>query len=180
VLAARLGRLAMGIRGLVVLGLALMLAVPLTVLWGPETLLRELLSGQTASVLAQLPEQLGLPLRARVVGAQLPALAAAALALWQLFCLFGRYRQGDVFSPAALQHLRRFAWSLVALAAAEPLSRMLASVALTLDNPPGQRLLALSLGSYDYALLLVALVFVAIARVMAEAARVADEHAQFV
>ena len=69
---------------------------------------------------------------------------------------------------------------MVALAVLEPLSRTLASVALTLDRPPGHRVLMLTLGTHDYALLMCALVFVAVARVMAEAARLAEENEGFV
>lgn len=179
-LAHRLRRLAFFIRSLLALGISLMLCMPLLVLWGPDDWLRDLLGGQTSSVLAQVPQDIGMPLRWRLVGAQLPALTAALLAQFWLWRLFGRYRLGDVFSLEALGHLRRFAWSLALLPVAEPLSRTLGALAITLDSPPGQRMLVISFGSYEYALMLVALVFVAIARVMAEAARVAEENAQFV
>ena len=51
---------------------------------------------------------------------------------------------------------------------------------VSLDNAPGQRQLVVTLGSHDYALLMCALVFVAVARVMAEAGRLAAENEGFV
>ena len=56
----------------------------------------------------------------------------------------------------------------------------LASVAVSLDNGPGRRMLVVQLGSQDYALLMCALVFVALGRVMGEAARLARENEGFV
>lgn len=105
---------------------------------------------------------------------------AALVALWQLWQLFGAYRLGDVFGPLPLASLRRFGWAMTALAAAQPLSTTLASMAVSWDNPPGQRMVALMLGSNDYALLMSALVFVALGRVMTEAARQAREIEAFV
>ena len=70
--------------------------------------------------------------------------------------------------------------AMVVLAVVQPLSQALMSVAISWDNPPGQRVLNIAISSNDYALVLGALVFVAIARVMTEAARAAEENEGFV
>ena len=120
--------------------------------------------------------------RAQALGGALLALAVgvALFALWQLWQLFGDYAQGRVFSRAALGRLRRFAFGVVALGALAPLVRALMVMVLTLGNPPGQRLLTLGLSSDDFLSLLVGLVLVAIAAVMGEAVRLAEDHAGFV
>ena len=118
--------------------------------------------------------------RGRLSAVTLLPVACALGALWQLWSLFGAYRQGDVFGARPVGHLRHFGWAMVGLAVTEPVSSALASVAISLDNPPGQRQLVVSIGTYDYALLMCALVFVAVARVMAEAARLAQENEGFV
>jgi cell division protein FtsX len=69
---------------------------------------------------------------------------------------------------------------VVGLALAQVLGRALMSVALTLDNAPGQRVLSLSFGSDDFVLLLLGAVLVAVARVMVVAARAAEENRAFV
>ena len=61
-----------------------------------------------------------------------------------------------------------------------PVMRSVMSVVFTLSNPPGQRMLALSLSWSDYLAVLLAVVLIAIATVMAEAVRVAEENEGFV
>ena len=56
----------------------------------------------------------------------------------------------------------------------------LALLALALANPPGERQLALTLSSEHYLCLLFGLMLLAIAAVMREAVRVADENAEFI
>lgn len=118
--------------------------------------------------------------RWRLVGVVAAQMALAGIVLWQLWRLFGRYRQGDVFGPQALRHMRGLGWSMVGLALSQSLLRALMSVAISWGNPPGKRMLQLTVGSNDYALLLLALVLVALGRVMAEAARVAEENEGFI
>ena len=110
----------------------------------------------------------------------LPGVALGMYALWQLWCLFGEYSEGRVFGRAAQQCLRRFAWGTLLLALATPFLRALMGVALTLGNPPGQRLLALGLSWDDYVSILSGAVLLAVARVMSEAVRLAGENDSFV
>lgn len=176
-LAMRLRRLALGVRALVLAGGAVTLALPLVFLLAPDDTMRPLMGDALMNL---RHGELTAAARWSLLASQAPVLALVVAVLWQLWRLFGCYRQGQVFSATALHHLQRFGWGMVLLAVAEPLSRTAASVVLTLDNPPGQRMLVVTLGSHDYTLGLLALVFVAIARVMAEAARAAEENAQFV
>jgi len=180
-LAARLAGLARGVRGLALLAAPLLLAIPPLLLWAPEVLL-DLGLGQTSGLsLMHLSQQpLGSAGRARMAAASLPPVLLGLALLWQLWSLFGEYLRGAVFSPRALACLRRFGALLLALSVAQPLSQTLMSVAVSWDNPPGQRVVMLTLSSNDYALVLGALVFMAIARVMTEAARVAEENEGFV
>jgi hypothetical protein len=104
----------------------------------------------------------------------------ALFMLWQLWRLFGAYRRGEVFSRPALQHLRRFSIGVLLLAALEPLTRTACILAVTIGNPPGQRQLVIGLSSDDYERVLIGAVLLAIASVMAEAVRVAEDHAGFV
>jgi hypothetical protein len=179
-LAGRLRRLSTGVLALVALGAAALAALPLLLAYAPDSWLNIWLGNEGANQLQFLQGDLTFAVRLRMAGVTLLPVAISLSLLWQLWCLFGQYRRGVVFSRPALGHLRHFGWLMVALAVVEPLSRALMSVAISLDNPPGQRMLVLTLGSYDYALLLLSLVLVAIARVMAEAARVAEENEQFI
>lgn len=180
-LARRLKNLSRAVQGLSLLAMPVLVAVPVLLLLSPETLLslgRDPVAGTNLLHLAHGP--LTLAMRTRMAAVSGLTVATGLWLLWHLWRLFGEYRQGAVFSPRALASLRRFAWGMLALALVQPLSGALMSVAVSWDNPPGQRLVMVALSSNDYALLLGALVFLAIARVMTEAARVAEENEGFV
>ncbi|HEX2010954.1 MAG TPA: DUF2975 domain-containing protein [Roseateles sp.] len=104
----------------------------------------------------------------------------ALLALWQLWSLFGCYARGELLTLRPAGHLRRLGLALIGLAAALPLGHTLTVLALTWGNPPGQRVLWFGLSSQHYLSLLFGLVLLALATVLAEAARVAREHSEFV
>ena len=104
----------------------------------------------------------------------------ALLALQRLWRLFGEYAQARVFSQRALLDLRGFARCVLTLAFVSPLYGALLSVIVTFDRKPGTRELNLQFASGDFALLLIGAVLLAIASVMAEAARVAEDNAGFV
>lgn len=180
-LAQRLSTLSRVVRGLSLLAVPVLAVIPVLLLLNPQMLFT-LGVGQTAGMnLAHLAQgELTLATRSRMAGSVLPQVTVGLMLLWQLWHLFGEYQRGTVFSARALQCLNRFAWWLLALALAQPLSQALMSVAISWDNPPGQRVLLVTLSSNDYALMLGALVFIAIARVMSEAARVAEENEGFV
>lgn len=101
-------------------------------------------------------------------------------ALHQLWQLFGEYALGNVFSRRALEGLRGFARCALATAFAEPIYGGVLSVIVTSDRKPGTRELNLAFTSNDYTMLLIGAVLLAIASVMAEAARVAEDNAGFV
>ncbi len=115
------------------------------------------------------------------------ALACAAVplavAVWGLLTLrhlFERFAAGDVFSPATGKTLRAlslsvFAAVISAFAAEGPISYFLLRA-----NPAHGGSFALSIGLEDIAALFAATVVAVVARVMAEATRVADENASFV
>lgn len=176
-LPAGLQRIARWVRGLTLLGgLALLVLPPW--LWLSDGWL----ASQAAEATAAAGGRFTLDARARwaMVAVALPALLLAARTLWQLWALFGEYLDGRVFSPTALRHLNGVARCLLGLALLAPLLRAGMVLALTWGNPPGQRQLVLSLSSQDYVNLLLAGVFSAMALVMAHAAALADENAQFV
>jgi hypothetical protein len=101
-------------------------------------------------------------------------------ALLQVWHLFGDYARGAIFTARATARLRRLAWSVIGVALAQLLARTGLGLVLTMNNPPGQRALVVSLSSHDYILLLFGLLLLAIAWVMVEATRLARENEEFV
>ncbi|HNK20019.1 MAG TPA: DUF2975 domain-containing protein [Piscinibacter sp.] len=170
-----LGRLVLVVRVLCLLGVVTLIGVPLW-FWSSADNVRGF-GPQLAAIGQVLIDE-----RAMRLGALATVLPVSVglFALWQLWRLFAEYSVGRVFSRAALGHLRRFAWTLLAAALLAPVMRSVMSVVFTLSNPPGQRMLALSLSWSDYLAVLLAVVLIAIATVMAEAVRVAEENEGFV
>ncbi|MGD0190301.1 MAG: DUF2975 domain-containing protein [Rhizomicrobium sp.] len=111
------------------------------------------------------------------------AIVPTAIAVWGLLALarlFRLFSAGDVFSPDALAALSRITaalfWNVIAAFITEaPITYCLSQADL-----PGHRFISLGIGSDDVQLLFLAGVAFVIARVMAEARRVADENAAFV
>lgn len=101
-------------------------------------------------------------------------------ALTQMRDLFARYRRAEILSPACGRAIRRTGLALTGLAIWQTLALPLQIGLLTLDNPPGGRLLTLHLTGETLWLLLAGGLLVTIGWVMAEAARVAEDNAGFI
>jgi len=124
--------------------------------------------------------QLDLGSRLWGLGASMVPTSVSLYALWQMWALFGCFAQGELLARRPARHLRRLGLGLCALAAAQPLGHTLGILALTWGNPKGERQLWVGLSSDHYLSLLFGLLLLALAQVLAEAARVADENAEFV
>jgi hypothetical protein len=100
--------------------------------------------------------------------------------LWQVRALFLNFADGQVFTLASARRLRDFAGAVLAQAILGPITATALSIALTLNNPPGGRQLVIAPSVHDYLALIVGGVLLAVAWVMVEATRIADENASFV
>jgi len=106
--------------------------------------------------------------------------AIGVFGMVQVWFLFGEYAQGRIFTGIASKRLRRLAWSLIGAAATQIIARTLHGLVLTMDNPPGKKLLILSISSNDYSFLIFGVLLLGIAWVMVEATRLAQENAEFI
>lgn len=140
---------------------------------------------------ADLAAQWGLPQGAirgpvlawqRVAGALVAAVPLALLlaGVWQAQRCFDRFAQGKVFTWAAFVLLRRFAGFVAAAALAAMVAGALLSVLLTVYNPAGQKLLALSVSSSHVFTVFFAGVVWLMADVIRQGRSIADENRQFV
>lgn len=102
------------------------------------------------------------------------------LALWQAMKLFGLYRTGQIFVPAAPAILVRLGYLALAAAAAGVVARTLVVLFLTLGNPPGQRQIVVGIGTEEILSLIVGLLVCAFSLVVEEAQRFADENKGFI
>ena len=132
--------------------------------------------------LGQAGLDLSLSPRRLIAGAAITAVPVGVLlfGLWQVRALFLNFAIGHVFTLASARLLRDFAGSVLAQAILGPISSTALMLAFTLNNPPGKSQLVISLSTHDYLALIVGGVLLAVAWVMVEATRIADENASFV
>jgi Protein of unknown function (DUF2975) len=127
-----------------------------------------------------LSSKIPLALRLEALACEAVPLGFTVWAMWSLYRLFASYAQGRVFSPEPLRYLNNVASALFLGVLAEFVMQAPISYLLTWYLGPHHREISLSFGSNDAAWLFIAGTVLAIARVMAEARRVADENAAFV
>lgn len=167
--------LCLAVRGLVLLGALLLASFVAWLVGDPTQALAPLLAGLGLGGLA-----VDGALRWRALAVMLPLLALGAVALWQLWRLFGLLLDGRALTVATQRRLQRFAAATCALALLSPLAGTALVLVMTLDRPPGQRQLVIAISSDQYLAALLAIVLLVLARVMADAVRAAEENAGFV
>jgi len=102
------------------------------------------------------------------------------LAMLRLGSLFRAFGDGRILVEENAAGLLRVGWLLACFGAATPIIRSLQSVALTFDNPAGQKQLAVTLDPGIFAALAAAAALIAFGHVLREAIRLADENQSFV
>lgn len=101
-------------------------------------------------------------------------------ALHQAYELFDSSRLGKVFTDDAPVRLRRIGLCMIALSVLRPITGALLGLALTATSPSGQHILSIGVSIDDYMIALFGGLILAIAHVMVEAARLADDHRQII
>ncbi len=126
------------------------------------------------------PIALDLPARLMAMAASSAGFVALAMALWSARRLFLRFASGAVFEAGTGVLLRRVGILLVVYAGLTPIIRTLVTTVVTLHNPPGGQVFAISLSSDEMLLALIGALIVMIGAVMADAARLADDNREIV
>ncbi|MFN3232915.1 MAG: DUF2975 domain-containing protein [Alphaproteobacteria bacterium] len=118
----------------------------------------------------------------KLLGFLISMIPAGALlyGLWRLQDAFSRFAAGEFFSRETIRCIRTFALMVLLQALLRPIASSMLSVLLTLQNPPGEKALAIRFGSGELEMLFVGGLFFAVAHLMAEGRRIADENAQIV
>lgn len=152
------------------------LPILIVVLW--LTLDLESLGHQVPAVYAYGP--LTPTERAVAIALTVAPLSVALFAVWNLRRLFSLYATGRIFTRENVRCFRNMGWALIVIVPVEVVYRAALSVALSMDNPPGERFFAIELSSNNLGILLIGAVVLVVSWVMAEAVRVQEENAQIV
>ncbi|MEO3691253.1 hypothetical protein [Roseateles paludis] len=171
----RIRRLAFWVRLMCVVGALAVVFLPF-VFWA-----------QADWVAQVLRDEWRLPLVQMDLASRLGGLAASLIpagfivyVCWHMWALFGCFAEGELLARTPAEHLRRLGLGLTLLAAAQPISQTLVVLAVTLGNPPGERRLWFGLSSTHYLVLLFGLLLLALAQVLLEGSRVAEENREFI
>jgi len=113
------------------------------------------------------------------------ALAAIAFTLlmiagWNIRQVFNRFQQMEFFSPKTLANVIAFGTWLIAFAVFDLISDPLGSFILTLDLPPGERQVDITLDGGEIFFLVLGALMLLFGWILREAALIADENRQFV
>ena len=174
---ARVRRLSWWVRLFCLLGAAALVVAP-ALLWSQPEWLESVARTSWVNNSVQLQLDAG----SRFWGWLSSCVPSAVLlfALWQIWSLFGYYRRAEIFAGGPAIHLKRLGAALMVNAVAQPLSTTLAVLALTMGNPAGARQLVVGLSFEHFTSFGFGLAILVIGIVMQEAARVAQENAEFV
>lgn len=107
-------------------------------------------------------------------------LSVSLLALYNLQRLFALYAKGKFFERENVRCFRNMGWALVVVVPLDILFNSALSVLLSLDQPAGERMLAVSLSSDDLGIAIIGAVIIIVSWVMAEAADLSQDNAQIV
>ena len=128
-----------------------------------------------------LPPDMSVPVEAQLLSAliNLTRLAIGLYGLLHLRRTFLEGAQGRYFSAGAVSSFRTFAWASLIYGIAAPIERTLVILAMTLGNPPGERMLSIGISTDHLLALFVGLLFVAVAHMFREGQRLAEENEEF-
>lgn len=94
--------------------------------------------------------------------------------------LFRLYEHGLIFTEQHVRYFRSLGRTLIVWVGCDVVRNSLLSMVLTLDKPPGQRVITVGLGSADFAAIFVGIVVLIISWVMDEGRKIQEEQALIV
>lgn len=118
-----------------------------------------------------------LPVNSRIIAllGSMPAIVILVLALIGLKRLFSLYEQGIYFQSENVVLFRLLAKLAFCSVVADVINKTVLELARTINNPPGQRLLSISLSSDHLKLMIVAVIIMIIGMVIDEGRKIQDE-----
>ncbi|ACL06561.1 conserved hypothetical protein [Desulfatibacillum aliphaticivorans] len=127
---------------------------------------------------AGVPFQPPVPGWSRLLGfaASLPALCVDLYVLNRLRMLFGLYAQGIIFGAGNVRCIRVLGIALLVKQALNPVVQAMTSVALTLPNPPGQRVLQVGFSDANFTALIIGVMVIVVAWIMDEGRKIQEEQ----
>ena len=129
--------------------------------------------------LNSLPLQLPLPLSARffAMAASALPLAVDMVIVYLLIKLFNLYARGKIFTANNVRLIRWIGYTILIGQAISPVHQALLTLALTISNPPGQRMISIGLDNQNLFAIVSAVIIILVAWIMDEGRRLQEEQA---
>ncbi len=109
----------------------------------------------------------------------LAALAVSSILMWGFYVLiklFSLYEKGVIFSRGNVECYRKLGYIIIISMIAGIIHNSAMSVIISLHNPPGQRVVTLSLSSADIAMCIIGMIVVLISWIMDAGKEMMDEQ----
>lgn len=105
----------------------------------------------------------------------LPLLAIEFI-LYCLIRLFRLYEQGEIFTLANVNYIRKIGYALLLLQIIRPIAEGFVTLIVSWGNPPGHRIASINLTSLDLSLIITAFLIILISWIMSEGCRLREEQ----
>lgn len=102
--------------------------------------------------------------------------ALEMLILYFLIKLFRLYERGEIFTSQNVKYIRNIGYTLLVKVLINPFYQIAISLAMTINNPHGQRTAFASFGSTDIAIIITALLIILVSWIMAEGCKLREEQ----
>lgn len=99
----------------------------------------------------------------------------ASLTFFWLRSLFHHFQKMEIFTADSVRCISNVGWTLLIAQICTPFTEALMTLVLTFSNPPGHRLIAISLGPIGLGFVAIAIVILLISWVMEEGRRLKEE-----
>jgi hypothetical protein len=129
--------------------------------------------------LTSLPLQLPLSLSTRLfaMAASVLPLAINMVVVYLLIRLFRLYARGSIFTADNVRFIRWIGYMILIGQAISPVYQALLSLALTVGNPPGQRMISIGADNQNLFAIVSAVIIILVAWIMDEGRRLQEEQA---
>lgn len=100
----------------------------------------------------------------------------AMFGFYHLVKLFKLYEKGQIFTQENIREMKISAYTIFVWCIVNFFTSILLILALTINNPVGQRILSISIDTKDFSTLVVGIIAIVIVGIMDEARKIKDEY----
>lgn len=100
----------------------------------------------------------------------------AMFGFYHLVKLFRLYELGQIFTKDNINHIKICSYAVIVWFIANFITSILLVLELTINNPKGQRILAIEFDTKDFSTLVIGLIAIIISQIMDEARKIKDEN----